>query len=99
MVSLGLTDYTRQKMGINNVLDKCSLAYSAGWWTGLLHQIAFSGVGSFHGGAKTILYSGEGALDAARAGKGAGRLLEDTIGGQLLKLIDRNIVTVPDSGW
>lgn len=61
--------------------------------------MAFSGAGSFHGGARTILYSGEGALDAARAVKGAGRLLEDTIGGQLLNTINRNIVTVPDIGW
>jgi hypothetical protein len=65
----------------------------------MFHQLAFSGVGSFSGGARTVLYSGENALDAARAGKGAGRLLEDTLGGQLLKLIDSNLVTVPDAGW
>jgi len=99
IVSLGLTNLVREDLGSNRVLDKCSMAYSAGWWTGMFHQLAFSGVGSFNGGARTVLYSGENALDAARAGKGAGRLLEDTLGGQLLKFIDNNLVTVPDAGW
>jgi RHS repeat-associated protein len=99
VISLGVTNYVRNQLNINSVVDQCSTAYSVGWWAGMAHQLAFSGLGSFHGGARSVFYSGEGALDAARAAKGAGRLLEDTIGGQLLKLIDRNIVTVPDSGW
>jgi len=64
----------------------------------MLHQLAFSGVGAFHGGARTVLYSGEGALEAARVAKGAGRLLEDTLGGKLLNLIDKRY-PVPDSVW
>jgi RHS repeat-associated protein len=99
IVSLGLTDYVREKLGSNTAVDKCSLGYSAGWWTGMFHQLAFSGAGSFSGGAKTVLYSGENALEAARAGKDAARLLEDTLGGRLLKFIDNNLVTVPDAGW
>jgi RHS repeat-associated protein len=98
-MSFGITNYIRDRMGTNSVIDQCSWSYSAGWWTGMAQQMAFSGAGAFHGGARTVLYSGEGALDAARAAKGAGRLLEDTMGGQLLKLIDRNIVTVPDIAW
>jgi len=99
VVSLGLTDYIRGKMGLNDVVDKCSTSYSVGWWAGMLHQLAFSGAGSFSGGARTVLYSGEDALEAARAAKGAGRLLEDTLGGKLLDLVNRHIVTLPDSVW
>ncbi|MPZ77339.1 MAG: PKD domain-containing protein, partial [Deltaproteobacteria bacterium] len=58
MVSFGLTDYVRGKLGTNHVVDKCSGGYSAGWWTGMVHQLAFSGLGSFHGGARSVLYSG-----------------------------------------
>ena len=99
MLSFGITSYIRNELGVNSVVDQCSTAYSAGWWTGMLHQLAFSGVGAFHGGARTVLYSGEGALEAARAAKGSGRLLEDTLGGQLLKVIGENGVTLPDSVW
>jgi hypothetical protein len=45
-----------------------------------------------------VLYSGEGALEAARAAKGAGRLLEDTLGGKLLNFIDKRY-PIPDSVW
>jgi hypothetical protein len=99
LLSFGITSYIRDELGVNNVVDQCSTAYSAGWWSGMLHQLAFSGVGAFHGGARTVLYSGEGALEVARAAKGAGRLLEDTMGGQLLKVIGENHITVPDSVW
>ena len=54
--------------------------------------------GAFHGGARTVFYSGDGALDAARAAKGAGRLLEDTMGGKLLNMIDKKY-PVPESIW
>jgi RHS repeat-associated protein len=99
MVTFGVTNYIREGLGVNHVVDQCSTAYSAGWWTGMLHQLAFSGAGAFHGGARSVFYSGEGALDAARAGKGAGRLLEDTLGGQVINLVNRHIITLPDSAW
>jgi RHS repeat-associated protein len=99
IVSLGLTDYVRDKLGSNKAVDKCSFGYSAGWWTGMIHQLAFSGVGSFNGGAKTVLYSGKGALEEARAAKDAGRLLEDTLGGQLLNFVNENIAKVPQDVW
>jgi len=98
VVSLGLTDYLRGKIGINDVVDKCSTSYSVGWWAGMLHQLAFSGAGSFSGGARTVLYHGDGALEAARAAKGAGRLLEDTLGGKLLNFVDQRY-QIPDSVW
>ena len=99
VLSYGLTNWIRNKMNINDVIEKCSWGYTAGTWAGYLHGIAFSGAGLLYGGARTVLYSGEGALEAARLAKGAGRLLEDTLGGQLLNVVNRNLVTVPDSVW
>jgi RHS repeat-associated protein len=99
VISLGLTNYIRNELGTNSVVDQCSTAYYIGWWSGMLHQLAFSGIGAFNGAARTVLYSGEGALEAARLAKGAGRLLEDTLGGQVLNFANRNLVTLPDSVW
>ncbi len=98
MVTFGITNYIRGRLGTNDVVDQCSTAYSAGWWTGMFHQLAFSGAGAFSGGARSVFYSGEGALDAARAGKGAGRLLEDTLGGKLLNFVDKNY-PIPEGIW
>jgi RHS repeat-associated protein len=98
VISLGLTNYIRDKLDTNHVVDQCSTAYSVGWWAGMVHQVAFSGVGSFNAGARSVFYSGKGALEAARAGKGAGRLLEDTLGGKLLNLIDKSY-PIPEGVW
>ena len=99
MVTFGITNYIRGRLGTNDVIDQCSTAYSAGWWTGMFHQLAFSGAGAFNGGARSVFYSGEGALEAARAGRGTGRLLEDTLGGQVINLVNRHIISLPDSAW
>jgi hypothetical protein len=99
VLSYGLTNWLRNRMNINHVIDRCSWSYSAGTWAGYLHGIAFSGAGLLHGGARTVLYSGEGALETARLAKGTGRLLEDTLGGQLLKVVNQHVVTVPDAVW
>jgi hypothetical protein len=64
----------------------------------VLHGLAFNGAGLFHGGTRTVLYSGESALDAARVAKGTGRLIEDTLGGKVLNMIDQ-YVPVPESVW
>ncbi|HEV8719169.1 MAG TPA: tandem-95 repeat protein [Candidatus Binatia bacterium] len=98
-ISLGLTSWLRNKMEINDVIDECSWSYSAGKWAGWLHGIAMGGAGSLNAGARTVLYGGEGALDAARLGKGAGILLEDTLGGQFLNFVNRNVVTLRDGVW
>ncbi len=42
---------------------------------------------------------GKGLLRQPELRKAAGRLLEDTMGGKLLKFIGENFVTVPDSVW
>ena len=98
MVTFGITNYIRERLGTNDAVDQCSTAYSAGWWTGMFHQLAFSGAGAFSGGARSVFYSGEGALEAARAGKGAGRLLEDTLGGKLLNFVDKRY-PIPEGVW
>jgi len=96
-ISFGLTDWIRSA-GDNNVVDKCSFGYSAGKWAGYLHGVAFSGAGLLNGGARTVLWSGgETARNAARAA--GGRLLEDTLGGKLLNLVNDNVLTVPKSVW
>jgi len=98
-ISLGLSNWVRKKLEINDVIDECSWSYSIGKWAGWLHGIALGAAGTLNAGARTVLYSGEGALDAARLGKGAGMLLEDTVGGQFLKFVSRNVVELPDSVW
>jgi RHS repeat-associated protein len=96
-VSFGVTKFVRGILGTNSVIDPCSLSYSAGEWTAIFHGIAFSGGGLLHGGAKTVLYSGgDEALEAARLAKG--RLLEDTVGGKLLNMLDQH-VPLPESVW
>ena len=98
IVSFGVTNWVRNKIGVNDIIDKCSMSYSTGSWAGLLHGIAFSGAGLLNGGARTILWSGgEAARNAAR--NAGGRLLEDTAGGKLLNFVSDNLVTVPESVW
>jgi RHS repeat-associated protein len=98
-ISLGVTSWIRKKLEINDVIDECSWSYTTGKWAGWLHGIALGVVGSLNAGARTVLYSGEGALEAARLGKGAGMLLENTVGGKLLNFVNRNVFELPDSVW
>jgi RHS repeat-associated protein len=97
-ISLGLTSWVRKKLEINDVIDECSWSYSFGKWAGWLHGIATSGAGLLNGGARTVLWSGgEAARNAARSA--GGKLLEDTLGGKALNLVNDNLVTVPMSVW
>ena len=96
-MTFGLAKYARGEG--NNAVNFCSGAYSGGWWTGFGYGFALGGVGSLNAGAKTVLYSGEGALEAAQAGKGAGLILGDTLGGRALNFINENIVTLPRTVW
>ena len=74
--------------------------YTAGQWAGTLWSVASGVGGSFNGGAQSVFYhGGKPALAAAQAGKGTGKLLEDTLGGKLLKLVDQRVVTLPDATW
>ena len=64
------------------------------------------GSGAFSAGSRSVFYSGDGSLAAARAGRGSGLLLENTIGGRglnavdnVLKLVFMGRVSVPNSVW
>jgi RHS repeat-associated protein len=82
--SFGLTAKFRQWMGYDDVVDRDSIIYSGGKVMGVVASSATGGVGSLSAGAKSVFYSGEGALAAARAGKGVGILMEKTLGGRVL---------------
>jgi RHS repeat-associated protein len=98
VVSFGLTNWVRNRLALNDIINECSWSYSSGKWIGWLHGLGFSGVGLFSGGAKTVLWSGgEAARTAARSA--GGRMLEDTAGGKLLNFVNDNLVTVPQSVW
>lgn len=56
-------------------------------------------VGSLSAGARSVFYSGQDMLTAARAGKGMGKLLEDTIGGKFLNYVNSNIYQFPNKFW
>jgi len=67
--------------------------YNSGWYhggqvAGYVNGIALGPAGTLNGGARSVFYSGQGALAAARAGKGTGLLLEDTFGGKVLNAAD-----------
>jgi RHS repeat-associated protein len=98
-ISLGITNWIRKKLNVNDVLDECSWSYSIGKWAGWAHSIALGGAGVLHGGAKTVVYSGDGALEAAQAVKGAGITLADTPLGGLLNAINNNVGKLPQSVW
>jgi hypothetical protein len=46
-----------------------------------------------------VVYSVEGALEAAQIAKGEAQILADTIGGRLLNALDTRIVKLPDPVW
>jgi hypothetical protein len=93
-VSFGITRWIRRWMGI--MADECSWSYSAGSWTGVFQGIAMGGASLLNGGAKTVVYSGEGARELAEAAKGAGKLLSDTPLGKVLDVVNDS-VKLPDS--
>jgi hypothetical protein len=62
------------------------------------------GSGAFSAGSRSVFYSGEGALAAARAGRGTSLLLENTVGGRALNSVDmilKNLIGrgVPQWVW
>ena len=84
MLSFGITNRIRERYGLNDYVDKTSCPYKAGEVAGFGLGLAAGGAGSLNAGGRTVLYSGEGALEIARAGKGAGLLMEETLGGKAL---------------
>ena len=103
-VSFGITNYVREIMEVNYVVDNCSFGYSTGWWTGFSHGLLSGGTSLFNGGGKTVLYSGKGAYEVAKAGTASGRvLLEDTLGGKILSTLNNQLskkgLELPQTVW
>ena len=98
MLSFGATDWIRGRWGLNDYVNKSSGLYRAGEVAGFGAGLAAGGVGSLNAGGRTVLYSGRGALQAAQAGKGAGRILEETLGGRVLNWVDDTIQAVGGTG-
>ena len=97
--TVGITNSIRQAGGYNYAVDRNSFSYALGSGAGAASWFAFGGVGSLSAGSRTVLYSGEGALAAANASKGAGKILTDTIGGKALNVIDSQFIRMPQSVW
>jgi uncharacterized protein RhaS with RHS repeats len=97
-LSIGLTRYIRELLGSNGVIDQCSFSYSAGSWVGFFHGLAMTGAGGLYGGAKTILWSGTGAREAAEAARAGGKLLTDTPIGKVLDVVN-DYVPLPLPVW
>lgn len=85
-------------MGIGHVVDPCSGFYKSGEVAGFLHGLATGIAGALNGGARTVLYSGRQSREIAAAGKGAGIMLDDTLGGRILFGMNDH-VAVPDFFW
>ena len=68
-LSFGLTDWVRDQMGTNGVVDKCSGAYSGGEWSGIGLSLAFGGA---HLGRNALYQAGNNGL-----GQGLRRLFSD----------------------
>jgi hypothetical protein len=98
LFNTSLTQLTRQAIGSDDVVDKCSGIYTAGKWGGHLWGLAFGPVASLNAGSKTVLYSGKGALQAAKVGKGSGKILAETFGGRILNYANDLIVRFGGKG-
>jgi RHS repeat-associated protein len=51
-LSFGVTDWARDQMGTNAVVDRCSTAYSSGKWSGAGLGLAMGGAGLVRGGLR-----------------------------------------------
>ncbi len=98
-VTFGGTNFIRESLGYNNVVDRTGGLYKFGGGAGIASSLALGGAGALNAGARTVLYSGEGALAAANAGKGAGMTILDTFGGRALNVIESRGIKLPQMVW
>ena len=98
-VTFGGTNYLRESFGYNYAVNRNSWLYTGGEVSGIASCFALAGAGSLNAGSRTVLYSGRGALTAANAGKGAGRILADTVGGRALNVIESRLIKLPQIVW
>ena len=83
MISFGLTNQIRERLGLNDYVNKSSGLYKAGQVTGFGLDLGIGGAASLNAGGRAVVYSGEGALGIARGAR-VGKLIEQTLGGRLL---------------
>ena len=91
IASFGLTDWINDQSGANSVVNSDSAVYKLGEGAAVVNGLFLGGASSLNAGSRAVFYSGRGALQAARAGKGAGLLLEDTLGGKALNALDSRL--------
>jgi hypothetical protein len=96
-LSFGLTKKIRRLFDFDDVVARCT-AYKLGAASGILVGAATVVASAFNAGANTVLYSGEGALEAALAAKGEGIIIAETLGGRVLNAIGA-LVRVPQGVW
>ena len=78
-ISNGLTDWARDLLGTNGVVNKCSSSYGAGEWAGIAYQTARSGIGGLKA-AQANIVAGKSRVQANKA---AGDAFEGAIGAEL----------------
>ncbi len=104
MLSFGITNRVREWWGLNAYVNRTSGFYRTGEVAGFGLGIIAGGTSTLNAGSRTVLYSGEGALQAARAGKGVSIILEETLGGRLLNGLEALSKTItgnklPQTVW
>lgn len=94
MLSFNITSLIRDALGTNQEVRTCSWWYTGGEVFGFVNSLFLGGSGVFNGGARSVFYSGEGALKIAMANKGLGIVLAETIGGRVLNFAERQLFRV-----
>lgn len=84
-----LTQLARQYLGSDYIVDKDSVLYTGGEVSGHLWGIFATPIAPLNADSKTVLYSGRGTL---QAGKGAGKIISETLGGKLLNYAEDFII-------
>jgi hypothetical protein len=95
-ISFGATRWLRRSGGYNHVVDTKTGSYFSGEVAGYIHATLTAGAGAFNGGARTVLYTGRGSRVIANLAKGAGVMIDDTLGGKVLFALGTK---VPQSPW
>ena len=73
-LSFGVTNWVRNQLGANGVVDRCSSAYSNGEWSGVGVSLAFGGA---HLGRNALYQMGRAGDVGAQVARGLGRVAYD----------------------
>ena len=97
-----MTGNIRDSFRRNDLVDKCSTGYQAGWLGGAGLGTATLTAATLNPESSTIFYSGLGARSVANqmAAKGLGITIDRTIGGTILSGIERSTGKyLGDTNW